>query len=64
MTSRRDGDFKLKATPVSSSLPVCGKGRRAVKAARWQVRELADDLYRLRARFDLMATRGALPRTT
>lgn len=64
MTNRRDGNTKLKTARVASPLLACGELRRTVKAARWQVRILADDLYRLRARFDLMAAGGAIARTT
>ncbi|MBI5532746.1 MAG: hypothetical protein HY898_08535 [Deltaproteobacteria bacterium] len=64
MTSRRDRSFKLKTARVSSPLRASGLGSHTGKAAKWYVRALADDLFRLRARFDLMATGGVIPRTT
>jgi hypothetical protein len=63
MASRRNGKFKLRA--VRPALPLAARGavNHSIRAARWYVRLLAEDLYHLRLRFDLVASQGRVART-
>jgi len=58
MASRRNGKFKIRTVRPVLALEARSAAQQPIRAARWYVRMLADDLYQLRLRLDLVATQA------
>ena len=63
MASRRNGKFKIRAVRPALPLTARCKMNDSIRTARWYVRMLAEDLYQLRLRFDLVASQARVTRT-